>query len=255
VRVAALYDIHGNAPALRAVLAEVERAAPDLVVIGGDVAGGPMPAATLDALSALGPRARWVRGNGDRELAEAYDARAGGREPPADTPAEATAAWASARLSPAQRELLGSFAPVVAVDVTGLGPTLFCHGSPRSDTEIVTVITPDARLGPTLDGVTEPVVVCGHTHQQFDRRVGTHRVVNAGSVGMPYEGDAAAFWLLLGPHVELRRTGYDVAAAVEELRATGFPDADDVILRDSLLEPADRTEVAAFLEGLARRTG
>jgi predicted phosphodiesterase len=255
VRIAALYDVHGNGPALRAVLADVERAAPDLVVVGGDVAGGPMPAATLDALAALGPRARWVRGNGDRELAEAYDRRAGGEDPPADTPARATAAWASARLSPVQRALLDAFEPVVHVDVTGLGPTLFCHGSPRSDTEILTSITPDARLRPALAGVTEPLVVCGHTHQQFDRRAGRHRVLNAGSVGMPYEGAAAAFWLLLGPDVELRRTEYDVPAAAAELRATGFPDADDVMLRDSLLEPADPTEVAAFFEGAAQRTG
>jgi predicted phosphodiesterase len=254
VRVAALYDIHGNGPALRAVLADVERAGPDLVVVGGDVAGGPMPAATLETLAAL-RATRWVRGNGDREMVDAYDARAAGREPPAETPAQATAAWASARLSPAQRDLLDSFAPVVRVDVTGLGPTLFCHGSPRSDTEILTSLTPDARLGQALAEVDEPLVVCGHTHQQFDRRAGTHRVVNAGSVGMPYEGDAAAFWLLLGPGVELRRTGYDVPAAVAELRATGFPDADEAILRDSLIEPADPAEVAAFFEGLAQRTG
>jgi predicted phosphodiesterase len=252
VRVAALYDIHGTGPALRAVLADVERAGPDLVVVGGDVAGGPMPAATLETLAAL-RATRWVRGNGDREMVDAYDARAAGREPPAETPAQATAAWASARLSPAQRDLLDSFAPVVHVDVTGLGPTLFCHGSPRSDTEILTSLTPDARLGQALAEVDEPLVVCGHTHQQFDRRAGTHRVVNAGSVGMPYEDEAAAYWLLLDPDPQLRRTDYDIERAAETMRAAGYDDLDEVMLRESLLEPVGAAFVARYFEERATR--
>ena len=101
------------------------------------------------------------------------------------------------------------------------GGTLFCHGSPRSDEEIITALSPDARLAPMLDGVAEDVVVCGHTHHQFDRRVGGKRIVNAGSVGRPYEDEPAAYWLWLGPEPELRRTDYDIAAAVERLRASG----------------------------------
>jgi diadenosine tetraphosphatase ApaH/serine/threonine PP2A family protein phosphatase len=90
--------------------------------------------------------------------------------------------------------------------------------------------------------------VCGHTHQQFDLRVGEQRVLNAGSVGMPYEGTAAAFWLLLGPDVELRRTDYDVPAAVEAMRATGMPDVDKLLLQESLIEPVDPDWVTRHFE-------
>jgi predicted phosphodiesterase len=239
MRVAALYDIHGNLPALEAVLGEIEA---DLVVVGGDVAPGPMVGEALDRLSALDVPVRWVMGNGDREVVEGGDGLA---------PAELTA-WTARRLSDEHRHLLASFEPTVEVDVDGLGPVRFCHGSPRSDTEIITQVTPAARLGPMLEGVMADVVVCGHTHHQFDRIVDGTRVVNAGSVGMPYQGEAAAFWLLLGPGAELRRTAYDVPAAVERMRATGMPDIDEMMLRESLLEPVSAEWVAEYFEEQAR---
>jgi putative phosphoesterase len=226
MRIAALYDIHGNLPALEAVLAEVEAEAPDAIVVGGDLAPGPLVTECLERLQAL--NARFVMGNGDREVVE-------GRE-------EHGAAWVAARLSAAQRDALAACEPVVR-----LGNALFCHGSPRSDTEIITRITPEERLEPMLAGVEEPVVVCGHTHQQFDRRVLGKRVVNAGSVGMPYEGTAAAFWLMLGPDVALRRTDYDVEAALERLLASGFPEVDD-LLQESLVTPTAPDAVTEFFE-------
>ena len=91
------------------------------------------------------------------------------------------------------------------------------------------------------------IVVCGHTHAQSDRVLGGVRVVNAGSVGMPYEGRAGAYWALLGPDVRLRRTDYDVRAAEAELRGGGWPGVDD-FLRNSLLEPADPLQIAESLE-------
>jgi putative phosphoesterase len=235
MRVAALYDIHGNLPALEAVLGELEA---DLVVVGGDVAPGPMVGEVLDRVGALDVPVRWVMGNGDREVVEG----AGGL-----APAELTA-WTAQRLSDEQRGLLASFEATVEVDVDGLGPVVFCHGSPRSDTEIITQVTPAERLRPMLEGVAADVVVCGHTHHQFDRMIDSTRVVNAGSVGMPYQGEAAAFWLVLGPEVELRRTGYDVPAAVERMRATGMPDIDEMMLRESLLEPVSAAYVAEYFE-------
>lgn len=248
MRVAALYDVHGNLPALRAVLEEVARAEVDLVVVGGDVVGGPLPRATLRALRDLELPVRWVRGNGDREVVAAFDALQVDRAPGGTSPAEVTAAWCAARLTGEERDFLAAFEATVSVDVDGLGPVLFCHGSPRSDSEVLTRVSPDDRLRDALAGVAEPVVVCGHTHQQFDRTVDGWRVLNAGSVGMPYEGDAAAFWLLLDGEASLRRTPYDVEAAAAELRASGFPDVDEIILRESLLEPADPAGVADFFE-------
>ena len=138
MRVAALYDIHGNLPALEAVLAEVEAASLDLVVVGGDVGPGPMVDAVLDRLAAFGDRARYVMGNGDRELVSAFDREGYGR----DTPWALTA-WCAERLTPEHRDMLAGFEPVVSVDAVQ-----FCHGSPRSDTEIITAVSPEAHLAP-----------------------------------------------------------------------------------------------------------
>jgi putative phosphoesterase len=193
VRIAALYDIHGNLPALDAVLADVARARVDVIVVGGDVASGPLPAQTIDRLCALASPTHFVRGNADREAVAAFDAPP---QPPGDDPAAQAAAFTASRLSRAQRDFLDGFEPTVTLEVHGLGRVLFCHGSPRSDTEVITSATPDARLTPMLAGVDAPTVVGGHTHRQFDRRLQRWRVVNAGSVGMPYEGRRGAFWAL-----------------------------------------------------------
>ena len=126
---------------------------------------------------------------------------------------------------------------------------LFCHGSPRSDEEIITAITPESRLAPMFEGVEEGTIVGGHTHHQYDRAVLGKRLLNAGSVGMPYEDEPAAYWLLLEDgEPSLRRTDYDIAAAVERLRATGFPDIDEIMLRESLLEPVGSAYVARHFE-------
>jgi diadenosine tetraphosphatase ApaH/serine/threonine PP2A family protein phosphatase len=161
------------------------------------------------------------------------------------------AAWAAVQIGRSQRDFLASFAPTVELDVEGLGPTLFCHGSPRSDDEAITAVTPDDRLQRLLDGVEARVVVCGHTHVQFDRPLDEQRVVNAGSVGMPYEGRPGAHWLLLGPDVDLRRTEYDLEAAITRLRATGWPGVEE-FLQESFLEPIDPGWVSEVFERQAQ---
>jgi predicted phosphodiesterase len=243
-RVAALYDIHGNLPALRAVLADVERADADLIVIGGDVANGPLPGETVQCLTALGSRCRFVRGNGDREIVAAWQAPGlEGGEPP-----EAIAAFAADRLDPVQLDWLAGFEPTVELEIPGLGRVLFCHGTPDSDADVITTATPNARLCELVADCGSDLVVCGHTHRQFDRRAGGVRVVNAGAVGLPYEGRRGAFWALLGPGVELRRTEYDHEAAMAELRGGGFKQLDEMLL-ESLVEPMDPDEVACLMEG------
>jgi putative phosphoesterase len=233
VRVAAIYDIHGNLPALESVLADVDRAGVDAIVVGGDLGWGAPPSATVERLMALGDRARFILGNADvahvREFDGVTDARAG-RE---------------------QRDLLAGMAATLTLSVEGLGPTLFCHGSPRSENERITTATPDARLDEMLGEVQEAVVVCGHTHRQFDRTVGGRRVVNAGSVGLPFEGRVGAFWAVLGPSVELRCSDYDLEAANAWFAANGMPRSFARRLEFSLLEPADPDEVAEYFEGLA----
>jgi putative phosphoesterase len=225
MRVAALYDVHGNLPALEAVLAEVEREGVDAIVCGGDTCAGPMPREALERLQERG--ARFVRGNADRELGD----------------------WPAERLTEEQRGFLSRLPLSVSLDVDGLGAVLFCHATPRSDEEIITRLTPEDEVAAALEGVREHTVVCGHVHVQYDRRIGEKRVVNAGSVGLPYEGRAAAFWTLLGPDVEHRATAYDVVAAVERMRATGYPGLDDYV-SDSLVESADPEEVSRYFENL-----
>ena len=239
MRVAALYDVHGNLPALEAVLAEVESVDVDAVVVGGDVSIGPMPRETLERLLALGEQALFVRGNGDREIA---DPPGGG-----DLWAERTR-WSGAQLERGQRAWLAALPDTQRVAVDGLGPVLFCHGSPRSDEEILTAISPEGRVAAAVAEVEEDVVVCGHTHVQFDRRIAGKRLVNAGSVGMPYEARPGAYWLLLGPDVELRRTDYDLEAAAEAIRATGFPDAEALAAENVLTVPSAEEATRQFEE-------
>jgi putative phosphoesterase len=234
MRVAVVSDVHGNLPALEAVLAEIEREEVGLVVSGGDVAMGPMPAECVDALLAL-DRVVWVRGNADREaVPERYTE---------------LARWVAERLGPERQELVAGAPLTAAVDVDGLGSVLCFHGTPRSDEEILTKLSPDQRVAEALDGVEQRVVVHGHTHVQYDRQVAGRRIVNAGSVGMPYEGRQGAFWALLGPDVELRRTEYDVEDALAAIRATGYPAVDE--LTGWLLEPPDPDEISTFFEGQA----
>jgi putative phosphoesterase len=247
-RIAAIYDVHGNLPALEAVLADFESVNPDLIVVGGDVVAGPMPAEVLDRLAALGESVSFVRGNADREVVAAYDDERYADAIDVTDPAECVAVNAASKIDRAQRDLLASFADRLVVEIEAVGQVLFCHGSPRSDEEIVTAATPEGRLREILAGVDQDLVVCGHTHAQFDRHVGTKRVVNAGSVGMPYQGrPVGAFWLLVGAEgVSLRRSDYDLGRAVVRIRATGYPDAED--MAEILLEPPDPGWVASFFE-------
>jgi putative phosphoesterase len=204
VRVAALYDVHGNLPALGAVLAKVDDA--DLIVAGGDVVGGASPAETVERLRGLGKQVRWLRGNAERELVEMPPPREAG--PP---PGELERLRAA--LTDEQVEFLYGLPERVELELDGLGRVLFCHAVPQNDLDIVTPLTPDERLAQILDGVDADVVVAGHTHIQDDRRAGGVRWINAGSVGMPYEDAPGAYWALLGPDVELRRTEYAAAEA------------------------------------------
>jgi 16S rRNA processing protein RimM len=197
VKVAALHDIHGNLPALEAVLAEVPDDAE--IVLGGDIVAGPFPSETLERLRALARPVHWLRGNADRELTPGAEDEA----PPEDLP------WVRARLTEEQIAFLYGLPPTVTLDVDGLGRVLFCHATPRNDVDVFTEITPETRAAPHFADVDANVIVCGHTHMQFDRMIAGKRVINAGSVGWPYEDADGAYWLLLGPDVKHMRTAYE----------------------------------------------
>ena len=217
-RVAVLSDIHGALPPLEAVLAEPDVAAADLIVLTGDIAAGPQPVEVLDLLATLGERACWVGGNGERELVEVR----AGKPSPIDV-----SNWAAEQLRDDQLTRLAGLPLTVTLPIAGLGEVLFCHATPRDDEEVVLVDSRMERWAEVFAGLPAEVgtVVCGHTHMPFTRLVDRRLVVNPGSVGMPY-GGAGAWWALLGPGVQLRRTGYDVDAACARVAAeSGFPDA------------------------------
>jgi putative phosphoesterase len=196
-QVAALYDIHGNLAALEAVLAEVPDDA--TILVGGDIcAGGEQPSETLTRLRELGDSVAWLRGNADRELFPGEDGLA-----PAEFLDEARS-----KLSEEEIGFLHELPPTQRI-----GDVLYCHASPRNDLDIFTERTPEERVAFLFDGLDVPTVVCGHTHTQFERTVAGVRVVNAGSVGAPYEEEPGAYWLLDLVH---QRTPYDGA----ELKAT-----------------------------------
>jgi putative phosphoesterase len=241
MRVAVLNDVHGNLPALEAVLENVDHEQPDAIVFGGDMVSGPLPRETLDMLVALGERAVFVLGNADRWFLDVYDGRV--QPEPED-------AWLLHELDAGRREFFETLPRQVVLDVDGLGPVLFCHGTPRDEDEIVTAITPAERLSSILEGVAERVIVGGHTHVQFDRVVGGRRIVNAGSVGMPYEDTPGARWAMLGPDVDLRRTSYDRDAAAERLRASRWGRAEEFVER-YLFEPPSAAQATEHFESMA----
>jgi putative phosphoesterase len=230
-RVAVLSDVHGNAPALEAVLADVEQIDVDLIVFGGDLTWGPLPEETFEL--ARSPNARFVRGNADRAVLENVS----------ETEREQ---WMQAHHTAEMREFLASFEEQVVVDVEGLGPVRFCHGSPRTDEECVTPETPEERVREFSEGVDEQVIVTAHTHIQFDRQVAGIRSVNAGSVGLPYEGKPGAFWALLGPDVDLRRTEYDLDETIERYRSSGQPGVEQIV--EMMVEPPEPREVIDHAE-------
>jgi diadenosine tetraphosphatase ApaH/serine/threonine PP2A family protein phosphatase len=196
-----------------------------------------LPVETLELVAALGPLARFVRGNADRAVGEVQS-----RDDLSEIEAFQRRAHGALWERPA------NFEEGVSVDVEGLGPTRFCHGSPRSDEECVTEETPEERVRAFAEGVPERVIVHGHTHVQYERTVAGRRVLNPGSVGIPYEGKPGAFWALLGPDIELRRTEYDLDAAAARIRASGDPFGAELV--EMLRTPPSREEAIARAEAL-----
>jgi putative phosphoesterase len=233
MQVAALADVHGNASALEAVLEEVEAVTPDLVVFCGDLTWGSLPRETLALVRGLRIPARFVRGNGDRAVGTLLEGRGD---------------WMAATHTPEDVAFLRSFEETVSIDVDGLGRTCFCHGSPRSDVECVTERTPVERVREFMAGRDERVVVTGHVHVQYDRIVDGVRLLSPGSVGLPYEGELGAYWALLGPDVELRRTDYDVEASVALMRATDDPRVEQIV--ELLLQPPSRQDAIDHAENV-----
>ncbi|HEX4216038.1 MAG TPA: metallophosphoesterase family protein [Candidatus Dormibacteraeota bacterium] len=238
-RAALISDVHGNVPALAATLEEVAASDVDVVMFLGCLTWGPEPLRVLEMARSLPQPTFFVRGNGERAVIELAD---GSRAPerPADT-------WMVAAHASDGVDTLRSFASEVVLEVAGLGSVRACHGSPRSDIELLTPGTPEARLRQAFAGAPEDVVTHGHTHVQYERRAIGRRVVGPGSVGLPYGVvPGRACWAILGPDVELRVTPYDLGLAEEAARAAGFPALERYL--QMLLEPPTLGQIEADAE-------
>ena len=237
MRIAAIYDIHGNLPALEAVLEELASLRPDSIVVGGDAVWGPMPRETLAKLHEVDLPMHFIRGNADRVLAELMSGKDISAEVPEKT--RKIAGWVAQQLEPGDQELLFNWNRTVTMTANGLGEVMFCHATPQDDTTIFTRLTSEDRLRPLFD-VDAKLVVCGHTHMQTDRMVGEVRVVTAGSVGK-HHGDRGAYWVLIDGDVQFKCTLYDFEEAAGRVRATAYPEAKEFAV-GSILQPQSEEE-------------
>jgi putative phosphoesterase len=242
MRVAAIYDIHGNLPALEAALQDIRQAEVDQIVVGGDVLPGPMPRETIGCLLDLDIPVRFIQGNGDREVLALMKGAEAGALP--EQYREAMS-WNAKQLHSEDEELLDGWPKTLRLKIDGVGEVLFCHATPRIDTEVFTRLTCEDHLIPIFARLNVSLVVCGHTHMQFDRTIGKVRVVNAGSVGMPF-GKPGAWWLLLGPHIELRHTRYDLTKAAERILKTNYPQAQEFAAHNVLQPPSEEEILTRF---------
>ena len=253
MRVAVLNDVHANLPALDAVLDEARAASVDAIVFGGDVLPGPMPRETMTRLLALDVPLHFVHGNGELAMLAQIDAArpeevtywgtTGGAVLPEKYREQIR--WNARQLRLDDVSLLRTWPRTLRLPIDGVGEVLFCHATPTSETDAFTRLTPEDVLLPVFGNLGVPLVVCGHTHMQFDRTIGTTHVVNAGSVGCPF-GRTGADWLLLGSGVELRHTSYDLEAAAALVRATEFPGAQEFADMNLLNPPPEAAILQAF---------
>ena len=241
MRVAVLYDIHGNLPALEAVMNEIRQLQVEAIVVGGDVMPGPMPVECLKLIDQAGIVTRYIHGNGENVVIEA---RRGGSLEKVPEAFRAGIRWCATQLPDEYMTGIGNWPLTTSLTIDGVGDVLFCHSTPRSVTEIFTRLSPIDRIRTMFEGVDAKVVVCGHTHMQFDMMVDTRRIVNAGSVGMPF-APRGAYWLLLGPGVELRHTSYDAHTAATRIRLTSFPSAES-FAKQVLDPPTEEAMLAAY---------
>lgn len=240
--VACLFDIHGNLPALEAVLDEVLQSEADHILVGGDLIPGPFPRECIDLLRSLELPIEYIIGNGDRETLIAKRDGVSGAVPEYFHEAMR---WNAAQLTDQDASAITQWPLTRRLHVGGIGDVLFCHATPRNDSEIFMRTTSDATLKEIFEPLGVHAVVCGHTHMQHQRTVGTTRIINAGSIGASFQGPGA-YWALMGPTVQLRRTYYDVERAAARVRATNYPQKEEFAATSILQPPTEEATLKLF---------
>jgi predicted phosphodiesterase len=245
MKIATLYDIHGNLPALEAVLTELERAAPDALVIGGDVVAGPLPVETLELLQSLSLPTYFLLGNAEADILSCWQT---GVSHGLSAKADEEAKWLVKKLPNKQLEFLSTWSDTVKLELRGLGNVLFCHATALSNTLVFTQNTSEEKVRGFFASAEAKTIICGHTHMQFERSVGEKRIYNSGSVGMPF-GEKGAHWLILDERVHFKCTEYNYAKAAQLIQQSDYPDAEGFTSGNVLSTPTQE-EALAFLERL-----
>jgi len=235
MKIAAIYDIHANPMALKAVLAEIENNDADLIIVGGDVVSGPMPLETLRLLQNVTIPIKYILGNAESEVIRYLN---GEEINGLSEIANQEAQWVARQLPTEQKRIIRSWSKTEKVQSNELGTILFCHGTPRSDVEIFTKVTPKKKLKHLFDDIDASVVVCGHTHMQFERKINNIRIFNAGSVGMPF-GKTGADWLFIDSSINFKNTEYDLEEAAELIRRSNYPDAESFASNNVINTPSE----------------
>ncbi|MEQ8364016.1 MAG: metallophosphoesterase family protein [Cyclobacteriaceae bacterium] len=221
MKIAAIYDIHGNLPALEAVIEDINQSQVDQIIAGGDVVLGPMSCECLELLLELNTPVQFIKGNCEVAV---LDELSGGFKGKLPENVLEDIRWTAQQILPEHREQMKSWPMTINLEIEGLGNVLFCHATPENENDNFTKLTPEKKLLPLFSNIKEDIVVCGHTHMQFDRTIGKTRVLNAGSVGMPF-GKPGAYWLQLDSEVKFRHLEYDINKAVERIKNTDYPHA------------------------------
>lgn len=242
MKVAAVYDIHGNLPALEAVLEEIDALEVNQIVVGGDVVLGPMSRECLDRLLSCKIPIQFIKGNCEIAVLEEMDKGYQGSLPQSVVE---DIRWTARQLLPRHQKEMLNWPMTVTFRMNGLGKILFCHATPENENENFTKLTPEEKLLPIFSDVNAEVVVCGHTHMQFDRRIGTKRVINAGSVGMPF-GKPGAYWLLIDSDINFRHVVYNARQAVTRVRNTTYPHAEQFAEGSILNPPSEESMLKLF---------
>lgn len=234
MRIAAIYDIHGNASALEAVLDAVSIKKADTVVVGGDVVAGPFPSETLNLLQKINVPTYFILGNAESDVIQLILGQ------PSDglsEKANEVASWVVNQLTLEQKDFLLTWSNTLQLKLTAICSACFCHGTPHSNAEIFTSVTPEDRVREIFSNTDASVFVCGHTHMQFQRTINNIRIFNAGSVGMPFGGTEADWLLIDGNEFQFVHTKYDLINAAERMRTSNYPNVEDFIQNNVINSP------------------